>query len=316
MMLQETRAGAPVRQTLQLADGAVSYLEWKIGEVLPPLHFAHANGFNALTYRQLLTPLAARFHIRASDARGHGMTALPADPAHHPGWSVYGADLIRCLEAFAEEAGEPVILGGHSLGAAASLMVTALRPDLVRGLLLVEPVMPQPLASLIISLGRHLHLTIGPERLARGAERRQAVWPDRATITRTYKGRGAFRTWPDAMIADYVEGGTRGRSDGQVELACAPAWEAATFRRTATFWQTGGDIWSYAGRLSRPVTLIYGGRESTCSDAVATRLIKRDPHANILRIGTSTHFLPMEEPELVRREAIALYQRAVAGYAS
>lgn len=295
------------RHTLQLADGTVSYLEWKTGDALPPLHFAHANGFNGLTYRQLLAPLAARFHIRASDARGHGMTTLPADPAHHPGWPIYGADLIRCLEAFVEEVGEPVILGGHSLGATTSVIAAALRPDLVRGLLLVEPVMPQPLASMIISLSRRLRLIVGPERLALGAERRQAVWPDRETMTRTYKGRGAFRTWPDAMIADYIEGGTRDRADGQVELACAPAWEAATFRRTT------GHIWSYVARLARPVTLLYGGQNSTCGDVAASRFIKRDSHANILRIGTATHFLPMEEPELVRREAVALYERAVAG---
>ena len=41
-----------IRKSAALTDGAVSYLEWD-GDG-PALHFAHANGFNALTYRTLL----------------------------------------------------------------------------------------------------------------------------------------------------------------------------------------------------------------------------------------------------------------------
>ena len=58
-----------------MAGGEVSYLEWENSG--PALHFAHANGFNAETYRRLLQPLASLFHIFALDMRGHGFTTLP-----------------------------------------------------------------------------------------------------------------------------------------------------------------------------------------------------------------------------------------------
>lgn len=61
---------APLRRELALTGGAISYLEWDDGTGKPPLHFAHANGFNGATYQQLLGPLADTFHIRAWDARG------------------------------------------------------------------------------------------------------------------------------------------------------------------------------------------------------------------------------------------------------
>jgi len=48
----------PVRETIPLSQGAVSCLSWK-GDG-PVLHFAHANGFNAETYRTLLSPLTDR----------------------------------------------------------------------------------------------------------------------------------------------------------------------------------------------------------------------------------------------------------------
>ena len=64
----------PVRKKMTLSDGDVSYLDWPADA--PLLHFTHATGFNAETYRGLLTPLQGRFHVAAADMRGHGFTTL------------------------------------------------------------------------------------------------------------------------------------------------------------------------------------------------------------------------------------------------
>lgn len=293
----------PVRRELELEDGAVSFLEWNHGRGQPALHFAHANGFNGMTYSRLLSPLAGRFHIRAWDARGHGQTRLPADPSGHRRWTIFRDDLIRMVENFAAEAGGPVLLGGHSMGGTTSLMVAAERPDLVRGLILVDPVMVSPGARAMLTLFRLMGRKGGPLSLAEGAERRRAVFPDRATMAKAYKARGAFRTWPDEVIADYVEGGTKPRDDGQIELACAPAWEAANFRAQ------DHDIWTDIARLKVPLTLIYAGATSTCRAPAPELLGRRDPRATLLRIGRATHFLPMEYPETVRREMLDLDAR-------
>ncbi len=119
-MSDDNLMAPPRRLSLSLGNGEISYLEWKLAEGLPPLHFAHANGFNGLTYRALLAPLAPYFHIRAWDARGHGMTTLPADSAAHKDWYIYRDDLIAFTERFAEDAGRPVLLAGHSMGGTAS----------------------------------------------------------------------------------------------------------------------------------------------------------------------------------------------------
>jgi pimeloyl-ACP methyl ester carboxylesterase len=68
----------PVRKLAPMPDGAMSHLEWATQG--PLLHFAHATGFNAETYQGLLEPLAARFHIHAADARGHGLTVMGTAP--------------------------------------------------------------------------------------------------------------------------------------------------------------------------------------------------------------------------------------------
>lgn len=294
---------APLRREATVRDGTVSYLDWPSASGAPALHFAHANGFNAMTYRAMLSPLASRFHIRAWDARGHGLSRLPADPASHANWYVYRDDLIAFIEPLVEAAGAPILLAGHSMGGAMSLMAAAERPDLVRGLVLVEPVMVPKAARWMMRAYKLMGGKGGPMALADGAERRRAIFADRAIMAAAYKGRGAFRTWPDEMVADYVDGGTIMRDDGQIELSCAPAWEAANFRAQ------GHDIWEALDRLKVPLTLLYAGKNSTCRVPGPQILGERDPNATVLRLGQATHFLPMEFPDVVRREILALDAR-------
>ena len=302
-MSDDNLMAPPRRLSLSLGNGEISYLEWKLAEGLPPLHFAHANGFNGLTYRALLAPLAPYFHIRAWDARGHGMTTLPADPAAHKDWYIYRDDLIAFTERFAEDAGRPVLLAGHSMGGTASLMAAAERPDLVAGLCLADPVLiPASMRRLLRLAGRFGFKLRGGD-LAAGAEKRRARWKDKETIIAAYKGRGAFRTWPTQFLADYVEGGTKPAEDGEVELACAPAWEAANFRAQRH------DPWAAIEKLRVPLTLLYAGKGSTCSPPGPQLLARKDPGATVARVGEATHFLPMEFPERLRQELLSLEAR-------
>ncbi len=294
---------APVRRELARAGGAISFLEWDDGTGKAPLHFAHANGFNGATYKQLLGPLADQFHIRAWDARGHGHTTLPADPAKHRNWYVYRDDLIAMAEDFHAATGRKVILMGHSMGGAASVMAASERPDLVRGLVLIDPVMTPPMFRYMMALWRLTGRKGGPMSLADGAERRRAVFESRDTAVERYFGRGAFRTWPRAFLADYIEGGTRIREDGQAELLCAPAWEAANFRAH------GHNINRAVAKLSVPFALLYAAEGSTCRAPFPTLMRARDRKAHVAEVPGSTHFLPMEFPDVVIAEVRAFAAR-------
>lgn len=287
----------PARRRLPLPDGEISYLEWGTDEEgRTPLHFAHANGFNGQTYARILSRLADDFHVRAWDARGHGATTLTADPARHRNWYVYRDDLIAMAEDFVKATGKKIILAGHSMGGAASVMAASARPDLVRGLVLIDPVMTPASFRLIMTLYKLTGRTGGPMSLADGAEKRRAVFADRQTMVERYLGRGAFRTWPRDFIEDYVEGGTRIRDDGQAELLCAPAWEAANFRAH------GHNMTRAVRDLHVPFALLYAEHGSTCRTPFPMLLKRRDPKAHVAQVAGSTHFLPMEFPDAVVQE--------------
>jgi pimeloyl-ACP methyl ester carboxylesterase len=265
-----------MRGSIDLA-GSISQLVWEADA--PLLHFAHANGFNAETYCGLLAPLAGRLRLAASDARGHGFTTLPATPGLAQGWTVFRDDLLVVLDRIAPQG---AILAGHSMGATASLMAAALRPEKVRALVLVEPVlMPK-------------HVPAGDNELARRAEKRRDLFASLDEAFALYRGRGAFKTWPEETLRDYLRGGLV-PAEGGMRLACRPAWEAEDFRSTPS------GVSELAGEIRCPVTLIHAA-DGTASQSEVAIFKNLNPATRVVSKEGATHFLPMEFPELVREE--------------
>ncbi len=281
----------PQREAMKLWDGEVSYLEWALRA--PALLFSHATGFNALTYRTLLQPLSDRLQIYATDARGHGFTSLPAVPGSAKDWTIYRDDTIRFLDGLD---GRPMILAGHSMGATASVLAALHRPDLVRALVLVEPVFA-PAKWSWPYIQRRLQFGKGGNILAERAEKRRDTFDSIESAEASYRGRGAFKTWPQIVLGDYLRGGLLPvEGDARLHLACKPAWEAETFRSVPL------GVTSLATRLRCPVTIIYGGLSDACSDAEARRFARNHAGTRRVRIAKATHFLPMEYPDVVRSE--------------
>lgn len=262
--------------------------------------FVHANGFNAQTYNSLLAPLAAGLRVLAIDQRGHGATRLAAKGEGRRSWRDLRDDLVALLKALG---GPPVVLAGHSMGATVSLLAAAERPEAVRGLVLVDPViMPR-----LVALYAHAPWTSGAlwkkMPIAQAASRRRSVFDDREAVVAAYRGRGAFKTWPDAMLADYVDGGFFDRDDGQVELACAPAWEASNYSAQAH------DPWRAIRKVKGPVRILRAERQSTCRVGDGRAFARRGRDVRIETIAGTSHFLPMERPDLVRE---AIFEMATA----
>lgn len=283
----------PSRQTLALEQGGVSQLVWE--NTAPLLHFAHATGFNAETYRGLLTPLADRFRIVASDARGHGSSTLPAEPGMPRGWTIFRDDLIAVLDRIAPEG---AILAGHSMGGAVSLMVAAARPDKVKALVLIEPVLIPRAAQWHMTLVR-FGLRASEPGLAERALKRRDVFPSLEMAMAAYKGRGAFTTWPQETIADYIKGGFEPVDDG-FRLRCRPLWESEIFR-SAPFGVSG-----FAAKIRCPLTIIHGEHASTSSAGELATIQRLYPSVRIVAQKGASHFLPMEYPQLVRDEIVRI----------
>jgi len=245
--------------------------------------FCHANGFNARTYRSVLAPLADQLRILAVDLRGHGDTRLAAEPAGRTDWSDFRDDLLALLPL---EVSRPAVLAGHSMGGTSSLLAAATGTDQIRSLVLFDPVFFD--AARAAPAG-------ATNSLAEGADRRRATFPDKAAVVAAYTGRGGFRTWASEQVADYVEAGFQATADGQVTLTCRPAWEASNFRTP------GSDAWSALRNTRCPIRIFRAEQGSTARIDEHLDELSAMPHISVETVPGTTHFLPMERPDLVRQ---------------
>ena len=258
------------------------------------LVFVHANGFNAMTYRTLLAPLSGTLRIWAPDLRGHGHTTLPTGRDGRRGWSDHRDDLVALLEALD---GPPVVMAGHSMGGTSALLAAAERPDRVSKLVLMDPVIWGRLTVALFQLPVFDRMA-SHIPLVKGARRRRAVFDSREQALAAYSGRGAFRGWPEMMIADYLTDGLVETPEGYV-LACAPEWEASNYAAQSH------DPWRALKRVNRPVRILKAETGSTCHPSPGLRGL---PDVMVETVHGGTHFFPMLKADVARD---ALFDAAV-----
>ena len=102
---------------------------------LPVFVFLHGLTDCGPVFLPSLTALAGSYEIFLPDARGHGACdPIPDGTFTMTNLVQDAANAIKCFSP-----GQPVLLGGHSMGAATAARVAKLFPDLVRAVALEEP---------------------------------------------------------------------------------------------------------------------------------------------------------------------------------
>lgn len=256
----------------------------------PDIVFTHATGLNALAYRSVLAPLGRHYHVLALDLRGHGRTQLPTPLWNYTSWRRHADDLIALLERHCTQ---PVTLAGHSLGATVSLLVAGKRPDLVSALAMIEPVIAPAHFYAMFQLPFGPHAMRGSFPLARRASKRRNSFMDRAAAARAFEGRSIFKAFTREALEDYLTDGLVEDGHGAFKLACAPAYESATFaaQRNAP--------WASLRRARCPIVILRAQRDSTLRLASYHQIAAMKPDAR-LAIIEGGHMLPMERPDRVR----------------
>jgi len=288
--MSSTRPAAPRQRMIPVPGGEMAVLDFGDPKRPVDLVFVHANGFNGRTYRSILQPLSKQLRILAPDLRGHGRTTLPLKTHGRRDWWDMARDLLELLDALD---GPPVTLAGHSMGGTVSILAAGKAPARVKNLVLFDPVMWGQVGVLMAHLP---FARLGARRapIAIQATRRRAVFESRKAAFEAYKGRGAFKGWPDAMLKDYVADGFRDREDGKVELACPPEWEASSYISHAH------DPYAALRRFGGPVRILKASRGSPTRIRDRDAFARRYPGASVEKVEGG-HFFPMQEPALVRK---------------
>lgn len=275
--------GQLVRRQVELASNSFSVLEGGPNGKLcytPDVIWLHAAGFHAAAYSPLLRNLADHLCVRGQDARGHGHSEAPKDPALLTSWRVYYDDLVRALDNL--PAGAKVVLAGHSTGATTCVFAAVERPDRVSALVLVEPVFYLPI------IGYKPR-----KRLMAGAGRRNNSFASLTEAYDSFRKKAGFRGISDEWLRSYVDDAFVETKDGAHELRCSPAWEYQTYN-TNERWP-----WFAIMKAKAPTTLLLAESGSSCP-ASSQRIVRTlKPSWSSRVIPGTSHLLPMEKPSEV-----------------
>lgn len=249
----------------------------------PNMLMSHANGFHGLCWKPVAAHLARRFHCWALDHRGHGDTALPKN--WKVAWAGYGADATAAAKAIAGDEG--IIGVGHSMGGATLLMAAVKEPDLFRGLLLYEPIVPP--ADLRMPANR-------PNVLAEGAARRKSSFKNFDDAIKNYSSKMPMSSFAPEALEAYVMGGFRKGDDGNVHLKCEPALEAENFRNPAV-----PNLWKKLADLTIPVWVLSGHPEPFQPSGWAEAVADQIPNGKHIEYSDLDHFGPFVDPARIAR---------------
>ena len=241
------------------------------------LVFLHANGFPPGTYATFLDALKTIGRISTLEHRPLWHAKAPK----YLNWDVYADDAIKALRS---EAREPVWLVGHSMGGAISLLIAHKAPELVKGVVALDPV---TINSPFLAWSR-LAFRLWPNKpkMIRGALGRPHHFESHQAAFEFYRGKRAFAAIADKELMDYVLA-AHAPSDQGVMLRFSGEWEACVYRSPPS-------LWSKLRKLKLPVHILGGKSSYVITPAVAERL---QGYPNLkMEMMDAGHLLPMEKP--------------------
>jgi len=284
-----------VRRRLRLPSRGIELNVVAWGGTGPLALLAHANGFCADVLGVLAERLCARYRVFGYDARGHGDSDKPAPPEPY-GWDQFALDLSALAAALCDELGERrVALGvGHSFGGTCLMNAAAREPERFERIALLDPVIVPPPAD----FPGADPLARGPNYAADIARKRTHVFPSREALRERWREKGTFADWDPRALELYLAHGFRDRPDGQIELKCPGAVEAAVYESGRRF-----DAWRDASELTRPALMLHAGR-GNFPRALAERLAGRTKSIE-LRSLDEPHLMAMTQPDLIADDVLA-----------
>ncbi len=119
-------------RTVTTQDGIQIHLSDLTNGEPDELLMLHGVGRAGRTFSSFATMLPARFRVRAIDFRGHGRSARAGDRYRV-------VDYIQDAIAAVDAIGVGLVLYGHSLGSLVASAVAAMRPEVVRAVVLEDP---------------------------------------------------------------------------------------------------------------------------------------------------------------------------------
>lgn len=263
----------------------------------PALLLLHGLTRNSADFEPLAAHLAGRYRLIVPDQRGRGLSQNDPDPANYRP-DIYVHDMLALLDGLGIE---KIGLIGTSMGGLMSMILTALRPDMVRAVVLND---------------------IGPQLDPAGLKRIAGyVGPSKpfANLECAAASCAAINgdAFPDFSPQDWLafaDRTCRQRDDGLFEFAYDPAI-AQSFDDTDSSSSSGtseqADLWPlWAALDAKPVLLVRGTLSDLLTEDTAERMQREHSGAFVhVEVAQRGHAPLLDEPQ-----ALAAIENFLAEY--
>lgn len=266
------------------------YLRWREGGERGPIVLNHATGFLAALWQPVAERLAAAgYDAIAYDARGHGDSGKPAPTEEDYHWR----NFVEDLDAFLTKLNlRGVPFAGHSMGGACGLYLAGTKPSVFSRIAVIEP---------IVMPGGFQPDETRRNDMAASARRRRMSFDSRQEMIGQYRSRSTFQRWTEKSLRLYAEHGAVEAEDGTIQLKCPAEVEGEIFAHSGSL-----NIWDVLPQIDVPVLVMAGEHTEGFLDMVAQGVAQRVQHGRFLKLPEAGHLAPMERPDLVAAEILAL----------
>ncbi|MBI3992622.1 MAG: alpha/beta hydrolase [Candidatus Lambdaproteobacteria bacterium] len=255
----------------------------------PRVLFLPGVGFPVQCYVPALTPLFARTVVAGLNHRGHGDSD---NPQALRGWPPYRQDIHDFIR---QRMQPPVILGGHSFGSMLSLWLAAECPELVDGLLLLDPLYPGTPAE-----PWPPHALERAQYLLQTTHTRRSRWPSPEEAETALRGRGVFAGWCEAALQAYLRVGLLPSGEGRaVQLACPLEVERELFSDERL-----QHSWDWVPQVRAPVAILRGATSHVSLHHHYRALAASFALASVFTVR-GAHTFPMEQPAATGEALVA-----------
>ncbi|WP_147174166.1 alpha/beta fold hydrolase [Pseudomonas sp. SJZ079] len=255
-----------------------------------PVFFAHANGFPSATYGKLFAALAPEYGVQHLQQHGHD----PRFPVNE-NWASLVEELLHHLE----QCDAPVWGVGHSLGGVLHYHAALLRPELYRGVVMLDSPVLTLADRIVIRAAKRFGFIDRITPAGRTLGRREE-FSDLVEARRYFAGKTLFSRFDPECLDAYVQHGLQD-SGASLRLRFDAATEISIYRNVPH---------TSPGRpqqLQVPLAMVRG-RHSRVVLPHHSRLIRRMPRGEYLTLPGG-HMFPLERPQDTAELLKSLFKR-------
>jgi len=250
------------------------------------IFFAHANGFPAEVYGDLFEQLS-NLDIDYIPMLAHGKYSIKSS------WKDIVPEIIEYFEA---NYSEPVWAIGHSFGAMCLAFAAEQRPDLFKGLIMMDPPVLSRKIRWMLAITQWLNISQKFMPLAKKSAKRSDNFPSREFVAGKLRNKFLFKNFSAASFSNYIQNGFKDVENG-IELRFKKEVETKIFALTPPFYSRV--------KLKIPSYYLY----ATHGDIADTRPIESIkplfPNTKFIAFEGS-HLFPLEQTKKCGKDIVAV----------